>query len=82
MLTHLPTSITTPTLITLSPSHPRHRCFFVSLRRKWHGFDSGYGKAWAAGDVVCCAVDMDERVMTWGLNGNYNTPMVSVWDWV
>lgn len=35
----------------------------------WHETSSEWGAKWAVGDVVGCAVDMDNRIMSFSLNG-------------
>ena len=38
---------------------------------RWHGNKSRWGKKWQKGDVVGCAVDIDNRVMSYCLNGKW-----------
>ena len=40
---------------------------------KWHnGRAQPFGKRWKAGDVVCCAADLDRGVVKFALNGQWN----------
>ena len=50
--------------------------------RKWHGLDEPFGRAWAAGDVVCCALDCDAGRIFFGLNGDYAAPMGAAFEGV
>ena len=48
--------------------------------RKWHGLDEPFGRTWAAGDVVCCALDCDAGRILFGLNGDYACPLGSAFE--
>ncbi|XP_066900284.1 E3 ubiquitin-protein ligase RNF123 isoform X3 [Kogia breviceps] len=37
--------------------------------RKWNVTTTNYGKAWAAGDIVSCLIDLDEGTLSFCLNG-------------
>ncbi|XP_020771706.2 E3 ubiquitin-protein ligase RNF123 isoform X2 [Odocoileus virginianus] len=37
--------------------------------RKWNVTTTNYGKAWAAGDIVSCLIDLDEGTLSFSLNG-------------
>ncbi|XP_072328127.1 E3 ubiquitin-protein ligase RNF123 isoform X1 [Scyliorhinus torazame] len=37
--------------------------------RKWNVTTTNYGKAWAAGDIVTCVIDLDEGKIAFCLNG-------------
>jgi hypothetical protein len=56
-----------------------HSWSFDGVRvKKWH--DSAtegveYGTAWATGDVVGFAVDLDQKTMGFSLNGSWAAPM-------
>merc|ERR1712188_52740 len=40
---------------------------------KWHnGRAQPFGERWKAGDVVCCAADLDQGVVKFALNGKWN----------
>jgi hypothetical protein len=41
----------------------------------WHDGSRRWGSKWSVGDVLCFAVDMDARCLTFGLNGSYDLPM-------
>lgn len=44
-------------------------------RKRWHaGSDEHFGPKWAAGQTVCCALDVDQGVMRFALNGRWDTP--------
>jgi hypothetical protein len=49
--------------------------------KKWHSGRAGsstgsaFGSAWAAGDVVGFAVDLDQKTMAFSLNGSWAAPM-------
>jgi Kip1 ubiquitination-promoting complex protein 1 len=38
-------------------------------RRKWNVEPESYGQAWTAGDIIGCAIDMDEGTITFSRNG-------------
>lgn len=43
---------------------------------RWHKLKpTPFGRNWAAGDYVGFALDMDRRIMSFGLNGRYDVPM-------
>ncbi|ERE75627.1 E3 ubiquitin-protein ligase [Cricetulus griseus] len=37
--------------------------------RKWNVTTTNYGKAWAAGDIVSCLIDLDDGTLSFCLNG-------------
>ncbi|EFB13925.1 hypothetical protein PANDA_009342 [Ailuropoda melanoleuca] len=37
--------------------------------RKWNVTTTNYGKAWAAGDIVSCLIDLDDGTLSFSLNG-------------
>merc|ERR1719267_280316 len=42
-------------------------------RLKWHnGRSKPFGDRWKAGDVVCCAANLDDGVVKFALNGNWS----------
>ena len=41
----------------------------------WHNDRQRWGKAWTAGDILGCAIDMDKRTMSFSLNGSFAAPM-------
>merc|ERR1711871_637894 len=42
-------------------------------RRRWHaGSDEHFGPKWVAGQTVCCALDVDQGVMRFALNGRWD----------
>jgi len=38
-------------------------------RRKWNVEPESYGQAWTAGDIIGCAIDLDEGTITFSRNG-------------
>ena len=41
----------------------------------WHNGQQSWGKKWRDGDILGCAVDLDERTISWSLNGSWDRPM-------
>ena len=42
---------------------------------KWHDGSTTWGKSWSSGQVVGCAVDLDNRKMYFSLDGDFSAPM-------
>jgi len=43
--------------------------------KKWNGGPITWGRKWVDGDVVGCAIDLDERTVHFSLNGSWKRPM-------
>jgi hypothetical protein len=38
--------------------------------RKWNKGGEAYGEHWAAGDIIGCFIDMDNKIIKFSRNGN------------
>ncbi|KAL9952450.1 hypothetical protein ACROYT_G039709 [Oculina patagonica] len=54
-----------------------HSWAFDGMRRlKWHNnVKEQYGRQWKAGDVICIAVNLEEKEVSFGLNGDWEGEM-------
>jgi len=41
-----------------------------SRQQKWHGGSESYGQYWSSGDIIGCAVDLDNKKMNFFRNGS------------
>ena len=48
--------------------------FDGSRKLIWHGDARPSGASWRAGDVLCCALDCEDGVMSFGVNGVWEPP--------
>jgi len=44
-------------------------------QKKWNDGDVSWGRKWADGMVVGCAADVDSRILSFSLDGNWQAPM-------